>query len=95
MAVVLTINLMVLSCNTVRLYRKTAAAGQPNSNRTRQTQHRRKPNETALRAVSARPHGAGALMTVFTSVTEAPKASSLPLIVVTVATPAVETEIPA
>ncbi len=44
--------------------------------------------------VVERPYGAGALMTVFTIVTEASKASSLPLIVVTAATPAVETDIP-
>jgi hypothetical protein len=41
------------------------------------------------------PYGAGVLMTVFTRVVDAPKASSLPLIVVIATTPGVETEIPA
>ena len=47
------------------------------------------------RLASAKSYGAGTVMTVFTMVIAAFKASSLPLIVVTAATPAVETEIPA
>ena len=46
-----------------------------------------------LRATPARAYGT--LMTVFTIVTDAFKSSSLPLIVVIAATPAVETEMPA
>jgi len=49
----------------------------------------------SARVASAKPYGAGTVMTVFTMVIAAFKASSLPLIVVTAATPAVETEIPA
>src|ERR1035437_5092559 len=46
------------------------------------------------RAVSAWLYGAGTLMTVFTMVTDAPRDSTLPLMVVICATPAVETEAP-
>jgi hypothetical protein len=58
------------------------------------TSHLKKSRDRFLQTAPAACYGAGTLMTVFTMVTDAPKASTLPLMVVTAATPGLETVIP-
>jgi hypothetical protein len=91
-AIILTLNLIVASatarCDSLSI---SSPVG-PGANTIYQTPYRLKPAETALEAVSAWPYGT--LMTVFTMVTDAPKAITLPLMVVTAATPGLETVIP-
>jgi hypothetical protein len=92
-AIILTLDLIVASRIARRDSDSISSPDKRSANRTYRTPNCLKLAETTRKAIPAIPYGT--LMTVFTMVTDASKASSLPLIVVIAATPEVETEIPA
>jgi hypothetical protein len=92
-AIILTLDLIVASRIARRDSDSISSLDKLTADMTYRTPLRLKLAEASLRATPARAYGT--LMTVFTIVTDAFKSRSLPLTVVTAATPAVETEIPA